>query len=350
MLVVWVESPYTILATEDRDIFGYPRHEIVGSSILRLCGPKSDYSLLQRSIENTEKKKTCTLQLALYDRNGNDKRLMISFEPVLIKNILVGCLVQFRPSFALLLKQVFKDVQETNYPHCLVSAAFPHNIHMVDDRFICALGSSRSDALGKNLLSFLSEKTQSDSIEWSSMLAAASQGAIDQRRMLFRCIHGISEGNVICAPVVENENGNIRHILVLLASHLHESVDADGGDHRLSEIEFESGLTIKNPAILPRRGPCANGQCRKRQPVVLTQAVLNTLRDLPLQEAAHAIGVCATAFKCACRKLGLKRWVYRRRRGRGSGGSGSDRNHRTSSESEEEGTVDASAELRSIPD
>eukprot|EP00961_Rhodomonas_salina_P239919 3241196-Rhodomonas_salina.1 len=36
------------------------------------------------------------------------------------------------------------------------------------------------------------------------------------------------------------------------------------------------------------------------------------LFHLPLDEAAEAIGICSTALKNVCRKLGVSRWPYRR--------------------------------------
>ena len=42
--------------------------------------------------------------------------------------------------------------------------------------------------------------------------------------------------------------------------------------------------------------------------------LLDSLRGLPLPDAARAVGVCGTAFKKACRRLGVpvRRWEYRR--------------------------------------
>jgi hypothetical protein len=48
--------------------------------------------------------------------------------------------------------------------------------------------------------------------------------------------------------------------------------------------------------------------------------MLAGLEGLSLPQAAAAVGVCATAFKRACRRLGVARWAYHRRSGkRGAG-------------------------------
>ena len=49
--------------------------------------------------------------------------------------------------------------------------------------------------------------------------------------------------------------------------------------------------------------------------MVLTLATLDVLGELSLAQAAQAVGLSATAFKRACRRLGLKQWRYRRHRG-----------------------------------
>ena len=83
----------------------------------------------------------------------------------------------------------------------------------------------------------------------------------------------------------------------------------------------------------PLRSPSAAIRQRegvRRRPVVVTPAILQRLSDLSLAQAAQALGVSATAFNRACRRLGLRRWAYRRGPARpkpptaGGGSSGSD--------------------------
>ena len=50
--------------------------------------------------------------------------------------------------------------------------------------------------------------------------------------------------------------------------------------------------------------------------VVVTPALLDALRGRPLPAAARAIGLSATAFKRACRRLGVARWAFHRGVGR----------------------------------
>jgi len=47
-------------------------------------------------------------------------------------------------------------------------------------------------------------------------------------------------------------------------------------------------------------------------PVALTPELLRTCFGLPLHEAARTLGICATAVKKCCRKMGIKQWPYQR--------------------------------------
>mmetsp|Transcript_50974 Transcript_50974/g.102236 ORF Transcript_50974/g.102236 Transcript_50974/m.102236 type:complete len:148 (-) Transcript_50974:110-553(-) len=78
----------------------------------------------------------------------------------------------------------------------------------------------------------------------------------------------------------------------------------------MSPSKSQSGQVNK---VFPRRK--AGQDARKQsKPVVLTESVLRSLFNLPLQEACNKLGICATALKKTCRKLGIKKWPYRNSR------------------------------------
>eukprot|EP00287_Rhodomonas_sp_CCMP768_P001107 CAMPEP_0196749166 /NCGR_PEP_ID=MMETSP1091-20130531/75886_1 /TAXON_ID=302021 /ORGANISM="Rhodomonas sp., Strain CCMP768" /LENGTH=245 /DNA_ID=CAMNT_0042096597 /DNA_START=13 /DNA_END=750 /DNA_ORIENTATION=+ len=62
--------------------------------------------------------------------------------------------------------------------------------------------------------------------------------------------------------------------------------------------------------VFPRRKA---GQSARpnNEPVVLNEEVLSPLFDYPLQEACNRLGICATALKKACRRIGIKKWPYK---------------------------------------
>ena len=75
--------------------------------------------------------------------------------------------------------------------------------------------------------------------------------------------------------------------------------------------------------IFPRGAStsCAFSPADRRtpsSPVVFSLELLDSLRGLSLPLAASTVGVSATAFKKACRRLGVTRWDYRRGPGRAS--------------------------------
>jgi hypothetical protein len=63
--------------------------------------------------------------------------------------------------------------------------------------------------------------------------------------------------------------------------------------------------------IFPRR---KGGQSKVRTesaPVIITAELLQTCFDMPLVRAAKKLGICATALKKVCRKLGIHKWPYK---------------------------------------
>ena len=67
-------------------------------------------------------------------------------------------------------------------------------------------------------------------------------------------------------------------------------------------------------SITPRRRPTRDPADRSApsRPVVVTPALIDSLRGRPLPHAARAAGLSVTAFKSACRRLGVRRWDYTR--------------------------------------
>jgi hypothetical protein len=66
-------------------------------------------------------------------------------------------------------------------------------------------------------------------------------------------------------------------------------------------------------ALVYKRGKARNDG--KGEAVSITLQSLEELGSLPLARAASTFGLSATAFKGACRKLGIKRWPYFQGRG-----------------------------------
>jgi len=62
-------------------------------------------------------------------------------------------------------------------------------------------------------------------------------------------------------------------------------------------------------AVTPRR---RSGQ-ERRAPVVLTREIIESYFSMPLSAASKDLGLCATAIKKVCRKMGIAKWPFRDR-------------------------------------
>eukprot|EP00960_Hanusia_phi_P063253 765422-Hanusia_phi.AAC.3 len=63
--------------------------------------------------------------------------------------------------------------------------------------------------------------------------------------------------------------------------------------------------------VFPRRRNGRNPRVGERSPVVVTEEKLKQCFDLPLHVASKKMGICITAIKKVCRKLGIHKWPYR---------------------------------------
>ena len=343
-MVVSIHAPHHVLATEDgiQQMLGFHTSEIVGQSILKLLGQKSDSTMFQSAIQSTANLESTKTQFTIYCRDGSDRKMMMATAPFYKDGALIGCHLTFRASSAITLQEAF---EESNCPHTLVSAKIPHVISMINEEFSRKFGCSRSQALGQALGLIQG----SDTGGWISLMRAACDGQVSRSRVCTRSARSTPDcgiDDVVCVPVVEAPNGKVRHVLVMFAPllppvpspqlhsadpvhhHLPPPLFPDRASDRsrgpqgaaLGTAQTASFFSCPNrrgfgPAIFPRRKVALDGSIVPALPVVVTPELLATLHDLPLHKAAEAIGVSATAFKKACRKLGVRRWTYKRRAG-----------------------------------
>lgn len=101
MLVVKTESPCIVMAMEGHKVLGFGKGELVGQSILNFLGTKSDAALFQLAIKEVSNFQMNDGQFILYDKNGNDQQLIVSFLPYLQDGLVIGCIIAFNQSEAI---------------------------------------------------------------------------------------------------------------------------------------------------------------------------------------------------------------------------------------------------------
>ena len=211
-----------VLVTDKNGVFGFQQHEILGQSVAKLAGSKSDFALFRTAIVNTLILQSSRLQLILYNRDGEEQKVVVSCEPLLSGGIYVGCLISFQYSQAVTLQNVLTGIRDSRFAQCLISSDSPHVIHMMNDEFASRIGCGRNEALGQNLPALISQVFCSDPRIWSLFFLAATDGIIRRSsisglggRPADLAAEGAADDDVICVPVVEEPNGRIRQVLVL---------------------------------------------------------------------------------------------------------------------------------------
>ena len=218
-------------------------------------------------------------------------------------------------------------------PQILISADSPHPIHMASERFIKELDLSRSQILGRSLDAIF----PAESDVWCHVLGAALQGYA----VPWTLKHSCSLIDAVVFTVVDSPHGRVRYLLIRLllrganttgvsnvdsASERAQSDTSSCACSKTAIRALSEQMCSDSPPISVSPNSCPKSSSERghpifprgragsrRSPVVITSDVIQKLRSLPLQEAARAVGVSATAFKHACRRLGLRRWAYKRR-------------------------------------
>ena len=351
-LVVSTES--LLILSSDKGIFdllGYHSQEMSFRSVLTLTGPRSDQQMFQSAIRAMQGMK---IQFILYDAIGIDRRLLVSFFSYKDSGSNVHCLIFLCPSEAIMLKDVFADCQ---FGRALVSAETPHAIHMANKAFLDRFSCSTSEVLGLPLrlicrdydsnLACSDHSLKPDGSEsedsLSALICIALDGSIARMALKTSDSVGNISDEVTCTPIVEAPNGRIRHLLITIGPLLCRSSTDElrTDDHPLYNVgrakrrarpQVQPAATIDTsgflvcphlqsagPAVFPRRKPRTESSRESigdalAPPVVVTPELVAALAELPLRQAAAAAGLSPTAFKKACRKLGVRRWAYKRGR------------------------------------
>ena len=334
-LVVCVQSFKVLLSKGNvLTVLGHDPKKLIGQSILNITGARSNPQTLQQAIEGTHRSK---VQLILYDACGGERRLIVSC--CISNDSCAECQLTVYPSEAIMLHDAFSDCLCAS---ALVSAENPHPIHMANELFCNHFECIRSEILGRPLHLFGLRCLGCGTFdEWLDFLSIALDGRVARKTNVtmpfFRC-----EVSVTIVPVVEAPNGGIRHLLLTIGAQTSRGYAGQLTDGCLQQnASRESGLRTRRPphlldskrkttandshlsdagprlhksgpAIFPRRKAGSIRDSTLAAPVVVTEELVAALAHLPLSHAAATVGVSPTAFKKACRRLGVIRWAYKR--------------------------------------
>ena len=332
------QDPQSILISEPALNFG--------DSILKLIGPLSDSSLFQSEIINQKNQTDPVprkMQFVIYNLAGSHQNMLVTFtQHCEEKNQFPGCRIRFEPSAAITLREAF---EESGLCKMLVSARSPYVVHMMNQAFSRLLGCSREQVLGREL-----DRLELFDCEGLDLLAEAArngQSAGGRVSLNTKLITANNQADasifVACFPVVEAANGVVKYMLIVSypgpnnedtcepntqpfeakIEQFGPKPDPGGQVRTPPSINLIAPPNIFASAISPasliiprRRAVNHHGKIRRppAAPVVVTPELLSRLQGLSLSDVARTIGVSPTALKKALRKLGIKRWVYRRRR------------------------------------
>ena len=360
--IVDVQSPYIVQGqktSSSKNMFGYSESEMLGESILKLLGPKSDLPRLRDAIENSFMLTSKRIHFVFYGRGGEEKCL-VSCESSCQKK----CLISISLSEALDFHEALTDcLKDCMYSQTLILSEGPFTIQLANELFYTTFKRHRHHVLGRPLHSIVHDKSNS----WPSVLEHALQG---------HAVHWTGEPpspneepfSATVFPVLDPHGARIRLLLVRFSSFFPvlplfgpepdsepPFADAPAGGQPgpsappASESRSSSAAAVwhQRPGIaglrptpagaaattaaVPRSAmadPChtvfprhrgggggggGGGGRPEAGPSVITPVLLQSLHPLSLKEAARAAGVSVTSFKRACRRLGLPRWAYRRR-------------------------------------
>jgi hypothetical protein len=354
-VVITSQPPFLILALDVnvQSMLGYTATDLIGKSISKLFGNRIDHLHFLWSIQQLGCSESIGSQYTLFRSDGKEQKVLLSYAPYLEEREQVLGRLCITPSETVTLQEALAI---GGGPHALSSAESPHKINVVTDLFAAKFKCTIKKALGQPLASFISEWRLDFDLD------LVLKNVVNGQRISGMLGSTTSSENfrpkseeITFTPVVETTNGRVLHILVHISQI--ESSDSEVPPHFRTNRKTHSrqqdpplsspSIADLNPSPLPlapsitslRSSPASSHRSRSPTPrgshaparsiilrprsshrtpasraaeVTVTPELLGALRALPLPQAAAAAGISATAFKRACRRLGVRRWGYTR--------------------------------------
>ena len=311
--------------------------------------------------------------------------LLVSCEPLLAGGVFVGCLASFRPSETLLVPGFSAATMQISYAQHLISAVAPHVMKISCKQLISSNllrkqlpepASLKYGSAISNWRPLLYEAGDCQRINYRRSISMQDDSLknLAVNRPIWNTLN-----KAIFVPVDQEHDSRVNDLALpplifpgssasMMGSFGNARNVAGPSNHKLEAVraaaataftlaeqaaprQESSGLcwkdfstageteaaTVSTAAAheVPMDPSCqtatvsACATCtaavvdRAKNAPVLTPAILAALQGQPLPAAARAVGMSVTAFKRACRRLGIRRWGFRRGPGRRRLGGGS---------------------------
>ena len=350
---IYVSSicPFRILQVQEK--MKSRKQGLIGYPVFKITGPESDEELITNLITASESSEQYA-QLILYIEDGCPTKWMALFAWEIHTDGLPCCRIDLRTSDAITFQMAMDEVQ---CPMAIVTVDNPYIISAVNEKFISIFKRTRSEVSGMLITKFVLCEHLSNSL---ANFENSQTGSGLPKILLHNTIKDVGR-RVKLAPIATSNNCRIQNLAIAfwgVGPHLPDvrygrgcaakssgepanrigpttaarsfaSVVSSMAPDRAEVGAAPTGGSLYDPpagpgltefSIVPRRSTASRRERSPPRAVVVTSALVHSLRGLPLPQAARAVGLSATAFKRACRRLGVARWDYTRGPGRPEAG------------------------------
>ena len=211
LLVLSSDFRVLFAGEEVRQLLGYNSEELVGNNFLVLCGPVTNIALLQTCMIDARLDRPATIQLVLYNRNLEKKRIMVRISAASQASA-ANFSFRLSTSNAILLSDAIAGWNR--HPRVITSTYPPYLISIFNDIFSTTFGIDKDHQ--QKLLSLPISVVASPRIDvcaWTRTFFSSTEGYVDESTVYTKTTFCADYPfKLRCEPVVLSENGKIAFI------------------------------------------------------------------------------------------------------------------------------------------
>jgi hypothetical protein len=270
-LIVTFQNQEIVATDADIETYlGYSDSEIHGGTFKIFQGAGTEMALIQAAVQ-TAQHCAASVETILYSKAGIPHMVKITCSPYQIEfNCMVACLISME-----LGAQVATECKQDNVPLCSTFENQRYIMGSLHECYSISGSSPRSES---------SDSSGDDCYESGDITSSPESPCHINSKP--------STGSSFFPTSSQMS-------LVSTNSEYKTEISAVGSDDQ-------------GHVIFPRRKAGDGIFYSSPKPIVVTLKMLQDLRDYPLVSAAEKLGVSSTAFKRACRALGIRRWSYQK--------------------------------------